>query len=231
MNALVARHIGRKMRQSGTYKPFVSRIYTMFISVLSKRDKMMMNTEIAIAPEEIKFTGATLLSVEEYETYKDNIASLDDWWWLRSSGSEAGYVADVYDSGDSYMLGSNICSSDIAVRPAITFDHDKSKLLIGDKVLIDNVTFTVIADGIMLANEAIGMHCFRKDWNAPDANDYEASDIKNYVDEWFKRNLGPDKCDSPFPETHIKKKIFPNDPCPCGSGKKYKKCCWKKIKN
>ncbi|MCR5331149.1 MAG: SEC-C domain-containing protein [Lachnospiraceae bacterium] len=23
----------------------------------------------------------------------------------------------------------------------------------------------------------------------------------------------------------VKKKIFPNDPCPCGSGKKYKKCC------
>ena len=20
-------------------------------------------------------------------------------------------------------------------------------------------------------------------------------------------------------------KVFPNDPCPCGSGKKYKKCC------
>lgn len=24
-----------------------------------------------------------------------------------------------------------------------------------------------------------------------------------------------------------KKKIYPNDPCPCGSGKKYKKCCGK----
>lgn len=23
------------------------------------------------------------------------------------------------------------------------------------------------------------------------------------------------------------KKIYPNDPCPCGSGKKYKKCCGK----
>ena len=22
-----------------------------------------------------------------------------------------------------------------------------------------------------------------------------------------------------------KKKVYPNDPCPCGSGKKYKKCC------
>ncbi|MDR2416389.1 MAG: SEC-C domain-containing protein [Candidatus Peribacteria bacterium] len=24
-----------------------------------------------------------------------------------------------------------------------------------------------------------------------------------------------------------KRKIRPNDPCPCGSGKKYKKCCGK----
>jgi preprotein translocase subunit SecA len=24
---------------------------------------------------------------------------------------------------------------------------------------------------------------------------------------------------------HKGKKIYPNDPCPCGSGKKYKKCC------
>ena len=23
-------------------------------------------------------------------------------------------------------------------------------------------------------------------------------------------------------------KIYPNDPCPCGSGRKYKKCCGKK---
>ncbi len=26
------------------------------------------------------------------------------------------------------------------------------------------------------------------------------------------------------------KKVYPNDPCPCGSGKKYKKCCGKKKK-
>lgn len=25
------------------------------------------------------------------------------------------------------------------------------------------------------------------------------------------------------------KKIYPNDPCPCGSGKKYKKCCGRNI--
>jgi uncharacterized protein YecA (UPF0149 family) len=26
---------------------------------------------------------------------------------------------------------------------------------------------------------------------------------------------------------HKGKKVYPNDPCPCGSGKKYKKCCGK----
>ena len=25
----------------------------------------------------------------------------------------------------------------------------------------------------------------------------------------------------------VEKKIYPNDSCPCGSGKKYKKCCGK----
>lgn len=30
------------------------------------------------------------------------------------------------------------------------------------------------------------------------------------------------------PERETVKKIYPNDPCPCGSGKKYKKCCGRK---
>ena len=32
------------------------------------------------------------------------------------------------------------------------------------------------------------------------------------------------------PSTTVVKeaKVYPNDPCPCGSGKKYKKCCGKK---
>ena len=25
------------------------------------------------------------------------------------------------------------------------------------------------------------------------------------------------------------KKVYPNDPCPCGSGKKFKKCCGRKA--
>ena len=32
-----------------------------------------------------------------------------------------------------------------------------------------------------------------------------------------------------IPRTNDKKKVGPNDPCPCGSGKKYKKCCGKIV--
>lgn len=31
------------------------------------------------------------------------------------------------------------------------------------------------------------------------------------------------------PVKKIEAKVYPNDPCPCGSGKKYKQCCGRKI--
>jgi preprotein translocase subunit SecA len=30
------------------------------------------------------------------------------------------------------------------------------------------------------------------------------------------------------PKKRADAKVYPNDPCPCGSGKKYKQCCMKK---
>ena len=30
------------------------------------------------------------------------------------------------------------------------------------------------------------------------------------------------------PKKRTEKKVYPNDPCPCGSGKKYKQCCGRK---
>jgi preprotein translocase subunit SecA len=40
----------------------------------------------------------------------------------------------------------------------------------------------------------------------------------------------PDKSVKKQPVRNKDKKIGPNDPCPCGSGKKYKKCCMQKDK-
>ena len=30
------------------------------------------------------------------------------------------------------------------------------------------------------------------------------------------------------PKKRMEAKVYPNDPCPCGSGKKYKQCCGRK---
>ena len=46
-----------------------------------------------------------------------------------------------------------------------------------------------------------------------------SSDLDDaFLDRLFKQT----------PVVNAEKKIYPNDPCPCGSGKKYKKCCGKK---
>ena len=31
------------------------------------------------------------------------------------------------------------------------------------------------------------------------------------------------------PKKRTEDKVYPNDPCPCGSGKKYKQCCGRKA--
>ncbi len=87
-----------------------------------------------------------------------------------------------------------------------------------------------------------------------DQNDIMAGRIKRYAKEKFgDKNMNPedlfglenmpwDEEDEFFeneddfwnsqhvaqqPHVREEKKVYPNDPCPCGSGKKYKKCCGK----
>ena len=43
-------------------------------------------------------------------------------------------------------------------------------------------------------------------------------------DEETKKNLYKEQKSSSTIHRE-EKKVYPNDPCPCGSGKKYKKCC------
>ena len=59
--------------------------------------------------------------------------------------------------------------------------------------------------------------------------EYQAR-IDKFQDEFYNKQKDDYSNDEPlyFNEPIIKgKKIYPNDLCPCGSGKKYKKCCGK----
>lgn len=59
-----------------------------------------------------------------------------------------------------------------------------------------------------------------------------AEKFEEYLEEDWEQDLPAKKVHKDFPGESRKeipivkeKKIYPNDPCPCGSGKKYKKCC------
>ena len=55
---------------------------------------------------------------------------------------------------------------------------------------------------------------------------YELEEWNDIFDEETKKALYKEQKSS---TTIVKDaKIYPNDPCPCGSGKKYKKCCGRK---
>ena len=54
---------------------------------------------------------------------------------------------------------------------------------------------------------------------------YELEEWNDIFDEETRKKLYKEQKSS---TTIVKEaKIYPNDPCPCGSGKKYKKCCGK----
>lgn len=50
----------------------------------------------------------------------------------------------------------------------------------------------------------------------------------NSVKQWYNHGYSPNEVRRLMaPKRNEGKRVYPNDPCPCGSGKKYKKCCGK----
>ena len=56
---------------------------------------------------------------------------------------------------------------------------------------------------------------------------YNLEEGNDIYDEETRKRLYKEQKESTT--IHKDKKIYPNDPCPCGSGKKYKKCCGKNV--
>lgn len=112
----------------------------------------------------------------------------------------------------------------------------------GERVAIDIITFDVVeASAGMDPSERAGKWHALKTWKSVLSDPYEAldwmtEDFEDDEDDWdgvlpfdgepssgghgYYQELG-------MPIVRVEPKIGRNDPCPCGSGKKYKKCCGK----
>ena len=149
-----------------------------------KVEKIIKNTkEIDLQIEEI-----TLLSKEEYLAAKDIIPARHDWWWLRSPYRYDTNYAGVVRSIGNFNYDPVVDGSD-GVSPALKIrDLKSSNLEVGDQIILAGYTWTVISDDYILCDSIVGKTCFRKDWKAPDANVYEKSDIKKWLEAWAKEH-------------------------------------------
>lgn len=127
----------------------------------------------------IDVKGVTLLSEEEYNRFRRRITLMDSWWWLRSPGSTQYYVAAVNSDGSLYL--NNVFNSSGCVRPALICESDLTGVY---KIVLLGMRWTVLDDSLILCDECIGKTAFRSNRTAPDANVYEASDVKKYLENW-----------------------------------------------
>ncbi len=133
-------------------------------------------------------TGVTLLSASEAKNLNKEILKADKNWWLRSASDRDSIAACVYgDDGYVYRNGYYVHRS-FGVRPALEIsDLESSGYKIGESVYFGGHSFTIISDTYALCDDMIGECAFRKDSEAENANEYEASDIKRYVETWFEK--------------------------------------------
>lgn len=138
--------------------------------------------------ESLKVMGITLLSIEEYEAAKEYIPLFNGWWWLRSPGLYNNRAAGVITDGSVYMYGYSVDVATHIVRPALLISNlDSFNLKPRDRIIdFCDFNWTVIPGNMVLCDTGIGTHCFREDWGAPDANNYEKSDVKVCLEEWAK---------------------------------------------
>ena len=143
--------------------------------------------------EEVKdiVKGITLLSVEEAKnllTKEQRTCTYNNepcWWWLRTPSDSQRNAANVNYFGSVDYRGSFVGHVDGCVRPALILSNLKSSnLKSGDKFKFGGYTFTVISEKYALCDEAIARTAFREDWEAKDANAYEKSDVKKFLDNW-----------------------------------------------
>lgn len=126
----------------------------------------------------------TLLLADEVSSLPESVLANESWWWLRSPGNNPSRAAYVDDDGEVNTIGYLVrCNFD--VRPALRINNLKHLgFNVGDKIEVGDESWTVISEDLALCDRIVGTSAFRWATTAPDANVYEKSDIKKWLDQW-----------------------------------------------
>ena len=146
---------------------------------------------------ELDITGARLLTITEAEALLPERLFISGYtWWLMSPidvndtiwcSLTRNYIYAVHEDGSIFP---HICDIDFyGVRPALKISNLRSSdLKIGDTFEFGMYRFEIISNRLAFCLDYIASMAFREDWMKPDASDYNKSDVKKYIDDWFKRS-------------------------------------------
>jgi len=138
---------------------------------------------------DLDITGATLLTKEEAKELPKKLLSHDTWWWTRSPSRYSDGAISVSSYGYVNNNGTGVLSAG-KVRPVLTISNlEFSGLKIGDTFEFGGQKFEIISNDKAFCLDDIGQCAFREDWRADDANNYEKSDVKKFIDEWFEKSI------------------------------------------
>lgn len=131
--------------------------------------------------------GITLLSKKEYIDNKDIIEPRIAFWWLRTPDYHRRDTVRIIDSCREVYNGF-VDDPYNGVRPALIVDLP-SDYKRGDKVKIAGYIWTVLSSKLIHCDDIITAMSFRREYEKPDANKYEKSDVKKWLDEWFSAEI------------------------------------------
>ena len=140
---------------------------------------------------EVDVQEITLLSMEEYEAARAHIQPISNWWWLRS-GYNRTAVRIVHEYGAG-VIGIYHYANGVSVRPALRINSISENLQVGDMFSFGGYDWMVIAKTLALCNTEFCRMAFRKNRGAENANVYESSDIKPYLDNWLNTEIQREK--------------------------------------
>ena len=150
----------------------------------------MFAERLIVERVDIPIEGITLLSVEESQKLsKDILHCESDDWWLRSPGNSDDKAAVVRGLDDCVDQDGCSVDDEYGVRPALRvhpFHSNPYGVRIGDTIRLFGYKWTVISDTLLLCNDLVDDIPFRKNGKAEDTNDYEKSDIKKWLENWYK---------------------------------------------
>ena len=159
--------------------------------------------------------------------------------WRDMDYSETANKGDLQRLWSAYFLKEKEIYAELLKTPDEVVEGTVKEL--AEKFDIDIMTMTGFLDGIndslktqnpieemeedTKVNLGFDKELLYKNMVAADAEWlYGLKEWDEIFDEETKKNLYKEQKSSSTIHRE-EKKVYPNDPCPCGSGKKYKKCC------